>query len=263
MPAVFAQRKKVAIPDLSYPTYYAAAHIWGAEVFFYPAHEPLKNFPHKLDYIIINTPHNPLGKSWKREELENLIEQARTKKCIVISDECYGDIYMNQRPYSLLEVAKGDFQGLLVTNSLSKSSNLAGLRSGYLAGDAELVKRFKKIYATTGCTLSEAAQKSSALAWKDIEFINKNRKQYQDFLFRFSKGTSLELPDATFYFFADTGRDSEEVTVDLLRNQGIKVMPGKYLDYSCSGRWDTYVRISVAEEFSDRVIGAIKDAITH
>lgn len=266
LPSILQSRgKTAAIPDLSYPTYFSGANANGTNIEFYSADNPLKfELPRNLSHFIITSPHNPLGRVSTREELAHLAGEAQRKNFVLVSDECYIDIYTGKKPTSLLEVdTTGEFRNLLVFNSLSKSANVPGLRSGVVAGDSKLVKQFASEYATTGNTLSKAHQEASALAWQDFDFIAENRARYQTNLRHFSNELGLPVPEGAFYFFIDTGRDGEHFVVDMLRKHKIKLMPGKYLDFKGSGRWDNYVRVPVAEKFGDDVMGALKDELRH
>jgi len=255
--------RRIGIPDLCYSVYFTAAQRENAQILFYPADEPIiREIPGTLSYLLINNPHNPLGIIKSKEELARLARNAQERNIVLISDECYIDIYTGKKPTSLLEVdTTGEFRNLLVFNSLSKSSNVPGLRSGFVAGDSKLVKKFADIYATTGNTLSRAHQEASALAWNDSKFIAENRERYQEALRDFSSRLGLPVPEGAFYFFVKTPVSGEEFVVDMIKKHGIKLMPGAYLDYRESGRWNNYVRIPVAEKLDERVTGALKNAI--
>jgi len=260
LPAIFNEKRKVSIPDLAYSVYFTAPKRLGKETVFYLADQEISG-AHSLDYLIINTPHNPLGRVIERAELARLAKQAQEEDFIAVSDECYIDIYTGKKPTSLLEVdTTGDFRNLLVLNSLSKSSSIPGLRSGYIAGDSRLIKKFSEEYGTTGNTLSIGFQKASALAWRNLDFIKSNRERYVECLNDFSKQMNAPVPEGGFYFFLETPIDSEEFVVKLLSESRIKLLPGKYLDYSDGGRWDNYVRIPVAEKLNQNIIGALKNA---
>ena len=251
-------KSRICIPDLSYPTYFFPADFLSFNISFYSADKPVLSSlftDYLLKYVIINNPHNPLGRVIKKDELENLAKKAQKDGFILISDECYIDIYKNQKPNSLLEFDKtGEFRNLLVLNSLSKSSCLPGLRSGFLAGDSNLIEKFSNYYGTTGNTLSRVNQAVSAMAWKDLEYIKENRERYQELLQNFAERSGLEAPEGAFYFFIKTPIDGEEFAVELLKKYGIKVMPGKYLDFQRSNRWNNYVRVPIAEKLEDKTI---------
>ena len=263
IPSIFLGRNnRLSVPDLSYATYVVPAGRFNPEFYFYPVENKICPPLNPLDYMIINTPHNPTGRVLDRQALSHLAAKAQADNFILISDECYIDIYRGEKPTSLLEVDKsGEFKNLLVLNSLSKSFNLAGLRSGFLAGDAGLVKKFSQVYSTTGNTMSIPHQKASAIAWNDIDFIAQNRVTYNSAMEHFAGFAKLEMPRGAFYFFVQVPHDGETWAMDLLRFHNIKVMPGKYLDASESGRYDDYVRIPVAEKLDDKIIGAFKEML--
>jgi N-succinyldiaminopimelate aminotransferase len=262
LPVVFSNiRKRIGVPNIAYPGYVTAPERLGIGLEFYSFDQEI--LPTKpLDYLIINSPHNPSGRVLSKEELRRLAFRAKKGEFVVIADECYIDIYRGEKPTSLLKLDfTKEFKNMLVLNSLSKSSNLAGLRSGYIAGDAELVKKFAKVYATTGNALAKSVQEASSLAWKNLGFIAENRERYVQVLNDFAGKTGLMPPRSTFYFFVDTRRDGEAWTMDLIKKHGIKVMPVKYLDFANSGQWDNFVRIPVAEKLEERTIRAFKDML--
>ncbi len=271
MPNFFLNRGhgEIIVPDLSYATYVTAPDRLNVKINYYSVNDMFSGFltsPRGINYGIINTPHNPYGVILSRKELETSVAITQInqgKNFILASDECYINIFNGKRPTSLLQVDKtGEFKNMFVTNSLSKLG-VPGLRSGYVAGDSFLVQRFESQYRTTGNAREIAWHKASALAWRDFKSMEETNERYQEALRDFSQQTGWPVPPGAFYFFPKAIRDGEEVAVDLLRHHNIKVMPGKYLDYAESGRWDNYIRIPVAEKLPRQVIGAIKDAVTY
>ena len=195
--------------------------------------------------IYVCTPGNPTGSVIPRQQLIKLIELSRRYDFIIASDECYSEIYFDESnpPAGLLEAAQAcgnsDFSNCMVFHSLSKRSNLPGMRSGFVAGDAELIK-FYQLYRTYhGCAMPPPHQDGSIAAWQDEEHVKQNRQLYVskfaaviDIL---KPVINVNLPDAGFYLWLNTPIDDESFASGLFEQQNVTVLPGSYLSRTSDG----------------------------
>ena len=193
----------------------------------------------RCQLLYLCSPGNPTGAVLGLGQLRALIELADRHDFIIASDECYSEIYPdeNQPPEGLLQacaaMGRDDFRRCVVFHSLSKRSNLPGLRSGFVAGDAAVLEPFLLYRTYHGCAMPVQHQHASIAAWEDEHHVRANRDLYRgkfraviDIL-----GSSMELgqPDAGFYLWAKTpGRDTD-FTRRLFAEQGVSVVPGSYL----------------------------------
>jgi len=179
------------------------------------------------------------------QELARLIELAEHHDFIIASDECYSEIYFDEAspPPGLLQVAHElgieDYRRCLVFHSLSKRSNLPGLRSGFIAGDAEILADYLQYRTYEGCTMSSIAQSASIEAWNDETHVRDNRNHYRE---KFD--TALQIldtvlpvskPDAGFYLWPRTPIDDERFARELLARENVLVLPGSYLSRQAHG----------------------------
>ena len=199
--------------------------------------------------IYICSPGNPSGAVLDIDTLQSLIQLADQYDFIIASDECYSEIYPdeNHPPIGLLEacaqMGRHSYDRCVVFHSLSKRSNLPGLRSGFVAGDSRILANFLRYRTYHGCAMPVPSQLASIAAWRDEQHVLGNRHQYrQKFaIFKEILGPVLPLnmPDAGFYLWADTrganiGSD-EDFARELFRQQHITVLPGRYLARTADG----------------------------
>jgi N-succinyldiaminopimelate aminotransferase len=176
---------------------------------------------------------------------EMLFEQSRRHGFVIASDECYSEIYFrDDPPLGCLEAAEKsgltDFKNLVAFTSLSKRSNVPGMRSGFVAGDAGILKQFLLYRTYHGCAMSGMIQAASIAAWKDEAHVVANRDMYRD---KFAAVTPMlaevldvRLPDAAFYLWAAVpGGDDESFARDLLAQYNVTVLPGSYLARHAQG----------------------------
>ena len=136
--------------------------------------------------VYVCSPGNPTGQIMSETDLEELIALAHRHDFIIVSDECYSELYYDDKniPSSLLAVSqhtgKRPFERCLSFHSLSKRSNLPGLRSGFAAGDSELIRQYLSYRTYHGCAMSAHHQHASALAWRDESHVIENRQMYRD-----------------------------------------------------------------------------------
>ena len=195
--------------------------------------------------LYICNPGNPSGAVMSEEYLQRLIELAQQHNVVLVSDECYSEIYFDEAlpPTGLLGAAAAmgldDFNNCLVFHSLSKRSNLPGLRSGFAAGDERLIKAFLTYRTYHGCAMPPATQLASIAAWQDEEHVIQNRQLYRD---KFEQVLELlsdtlrpQKPDAGFYLWAKTPISDTEFASRLFAEQNITVLPGQYLSRNSDG----------------------------
>lgn len=206
--------------------------------------------------LYLCNPGNPTGAVASKQALITLIERARQHNVIVISDECYSEIYREDAgpPVGLLEAAASagldDFSGCLAFHSLSKRSNLPGLRSGFVAGDAKLIRSFTQYRTYHGCTLPLPTQAASAAAWADEEHVKANRaaydEKYETVLPILKTVMTVQRPDAGFYLWPTLHCDDKLATQRLHAEENVAVVPGSYLAREVSGHNPGQQRIRLA-----------------
>ena len=194
-------------------------------------------------FCFICTPGNPIGTVISERTLEHLILKANEFDFWLASDECYSEIYRDSPPPGLLEVcAKAgntDYSRCIVFHSLSKRSNLPGLRSGFVAGDSKFIEPVLKYRTYHGCSMSLAVQKASELAWSDEQHVINNRTLYAD---KFDSAAEIlegrmdtRDPGAGFYLWAKTPGACDIFSRELFEATGVTVLPGQYLGREVGG----------------------------
>ena len=254
----------VISPNPFYQIYEGAAFLSGAEP-YYVNSDPARNFASAWDtvpdevwrrtqLVYVCSPGNPTGAVMPLDEWARLFELSDRHGFVIASDECYSEIYFrDEPPLSGLEAAarlgRTDFRRLIALTSLSKRSNVPGLRSGFVAGDAALIKAFTLYRTYHGCAMSPVVQTASALAWADEAHVVDNRAQYRA---KFAAVTPMlervmdvRLPDASFYLWAgvpaafrqtDGTLSADELFArDLYAQYNVTVLPGSYLAREANG----------------------------
>lgn len=244
-----ASQPLVLMPNPFYQIYEGAALLAGAEPGFInctPASDYLPDFDavsdedwERCQLLYVCTPGNPTGQILAIDALQALIERAERHDFTIVSDECYSEIYQDDAapPPGLLQAAAAmgneQFKHCLVFHSLSKRSNAPGLRSGFVAGDAELIEPFFRYRTYHGSAMPPATQDASIRAWQDEVHVVENRQLYRD---KFAAVTDilspvldLETPPASFYLWPRTPIDDQIFARQLLAEQNIIVLPGSYL----------------------------------
>lgn len=186
--------------------------------------------------VFVCTPGNPTGAVMPADKLKRLIELSDEYGFAIASDECYSELYFDQAPIGLLEVCaqmgRHDFKNCVVFHSLSKRSNLPGLRSGFVAGDARLLGRYLQYRTYHGAALPVQHQLASVVAWQDEAHVEANRVLYRQkfdlFLSELGDRLPLKKPDAGFYFWLPVDND-EYFARQLYREANITVLAGRYL----------------------------------
>lgn len=195
--------------------------------------------------LFLCSPGNPTGAVIPLDTLTWLLEKAEQHDFIIASDECYSEIYFteNERPTGLLEACRvrGDheFKRAVVFHSLSKRSNLPGLRSGFIAGDAELLAPYLNYRTYHGAALPLQVQKASIAAWQDETHVEHNRSAYREKFRRvlaiLDSKLDVQMPDAGFYLWARTPIADTDFAQQLYAQQNVTVLPGSYLGREAQG----------------------------
>jgi succinyldiaminopimelate transaminase len=243
--------RSVGHPALAYPTYDVGARLAGATGRAVDGLAALG--PERLDLLWVNSPSNPTGAVLPPEHLRKVVDWCRERGTVLASDECYADLwYAGDPPTSVLtpEVCGGSHDGLLAVHSLSKRSNLAGYRAGFVAGDASLVARLLELRKHAGMIVPAPVQASMVAALTDDAHVDVQRKRYADRRAALAAalqgdGFSLDGGDAGLYLWATRGEDCW-TTVDRLAAQGILVAPGEF--YGPGGAQHVRVALTATDE---------------
>lgn len=237
----------VVLPNPLYQIYEGAALLAGAATVSYPAGTAgAPDFGALSDadwdrcqLLYICSPGNPTGAVLDTATLRMLIERARVHDFVIAADECYSEIYRADRtpPAGLLQAAHDagypDFDRCVAFHSLSKRSNLPGLRSGFVAGDADLLAAFARYRTYQGGAMAPPAQAASIAAWNDEGHVEANRRAYDEkfgaVLEVLADTPEAEAPDASFYLWPRTPIDDTRFARELLAAEGVRVLPGQYL----------------------------------
>lgn len=248
----FVERKKdalVLMPNPFYQIYEGAAFLAGANPCFYNTVKENSYLPdfdsideatwQNCQIIYICTPGNPTGSVISKQQLIKLISLSKQYDFIIASDECYSEIYFdeNKPPPGLLEAAEecgnSDFTNCIVFHSLSKRSNLPGMRSGFVAGDAQLIKTYLLYRTYHGCAMPPVHQAASVAAWDDETHVKQNRdlyvKKFDAVIGVLNPVIEVNVPDAGFYLWLNTPIDDESFAKGLFEKQNVTVLPGSYL----------------------------------
>ncbi len=220
----------------------------------------------RCDLVILNFPNNPTSASMGVEELGEWVKKALEFDFILVNDECYSEIYFDDatKPASLLEasilVGNKDFKNVLVMNSISKRSSAPGLRSGFIAGDANILKDYLQYRTYVGCASPVPLQEAAAVAWNDQNHVNEFRKIYKKNFEIANEILGTQIPEATFYIWLEV-EDEIEFTKNLYKEKNIKVLPGSFLGRNGLGKG--YIRIALVEneEKTREALRRLKDFI--
>ncbi|HTH08576.1 MAG TPA: succinyldiaminopimelate transaminase [Acidovorax sp.] len=248
----------VVCPNPFYQIYEGAALLAGAKP-YYAASDPARNFAVNWDAVpdavwqrtqllFVCSPGNPTGAVMPLSEWQKLFELSDRHGFVIASDECYSEIYFrDELPLGGLQAAdqlgRSGYKNLIAFTSLSKRSNVPGMRSGFVAGDAALIKAFLLYRTYHGSAMSPVIQAASIAAWSDEKHVEENRMAYRT---KFAQVTPLlagvmdvALPDAGFYLWAKVpdalGMDDAEFARALLAQYNVTVLPGSYLAREAQG----------------------------
>lgn len=249
------KKPKVLMPNPFYQIYEGAAFLAGAEPVYIPCTAENNFIPDFAEIdaktwddcqlIYLCSPGNPTGAVVDEEQIKLLLNLAEKHDFIIASDECYSEIYFDEKkpPVGLLEVAakigNTDFKRCMVFHSLSKRSNAPGLRSGFVAGDAEVIEKFLLYRTYHGGAMPPPSQAASIVAWGDEAHVQDNRKLYCEkfdaVLDILSPIMNVQKPQASFYLWADVDMDDEVFTREIYANENLNVVPGSYLSRKVDG----------------------------
>ena len=218
--------------------------------------------------LFICSPGNPTGAVTQFDTLKKLIPLADKHDFIIASDECYSEIYFDEAnpPIGLLEacekLGRHDFDKCVVMHSLSKRSNLPGMRSGFIAGDAKLLEPFLKYRTYHGCAMQAQHQIASIAAWDDEAHVldnrNKYREKFREVVNILSPVMEVKQPDASFYLWAKTPIADDEFAQRLFAEQHMTVLPGSYVSREVDGivPGAGYVRMALVATLDECIEGA-------
>jgi aspartate/methionine/tyrosine aminotransferase len=216
----------------------------------------------ECDLVILNFPNNPTASVLSIEELGEWVKLALKHNFCLINDECYSEIYTAEKIPSLLEasvhVGNMSFKNVLVINSISKRSSAPGLRSGFIAGDSEILKGYAQYRTYVGCASPLPLQAAAAMAWADDEHVQVARDVYAQNFKAAREILGIETSDATFYVWLKVP-EALEFTQALYRDYNVKVLPGEFLarvDKMGENPGLNYIRIALVENTA-KVIEAL------
>ena len=242
-------RPVVVSPNPFYQIYEGAALLAGADTFYAPS-DPGRNFAidwdrvpaevwQRTQLVFVCSPGNPTGAVMPLDEWKKIFELSDRYGFVIASDECYSEIYFRDEPplgglEAAVKLGRTDFKRLISFTSLSKRSNVPGMRSGFVAGDAELIKPFLLYRTYHGSAMSGMVQAASIAAWGDEQHVIENRALYRQ---KFAEVTpviqsvlDVKLPDAGFYLWAAVpGGDDTRFARDLYAQYNVTVLPGSFL----------------------------------
>ncbi|WP_047553486.1 succinyldiaminopimelate transaminase [Methylotenera sp. G11] len=269
----------VISPNPFYQIYEGAAFLAGAEPYFLNTlpHEDAEH-NHVMDFssvpadilartqlVYVCSPGNPSGKVMSLAQWKDLFELSDRHGFVIAADECYSEIYFDEAhpPLGALQAAHQlgrNYRNLVVFSSLSKRSNVPGMRSGFVAGDEAIIEKFTLYRTYHGCAMNPAVQAASVAAWNDETHVIENRAQYAR---KFKDVTPLltdvleaVIPDAAFYLWArikDQNISDTELAVKLYRDLNITVLPGSFLAREAHGvnPGKNFVRIALVASYDE------------
>ncbi|MBL8643111.1 MAG: aminotransferase class I/II-fold pyridoxal phosphate-dependent enzyme [Rhodospirillaceae bacterium] len=266
-PTKTGQTPVILIPNPFYQVYFGAAVMNGAEPVFVPATAETGYQPDyakiptdvlaRTAMAYVCTPANPQGKIATLERLKEMVQLARKHDFVLVSDECYSEIYDAAPPPGALEACAnlgGDLTNVLVFNSLSKRSSVPGLRSGYVAGDAGLIAKFNKLRSHGGAVQPVPVLNASIALWNDEAHVTDNRALYSakfdDAAQILSGKFGFYRPDGGFFLWLNVG-DGEKAAKALWAKAGIKVLPGGYLartDAAGLNPGNAFIRVALVHD---------------
>lgn len=244
----------VISPNPFYQIYEGAALLAGAEPYFL---NTLPENDHAMDFsavpaaifqrtqlVYVCSPGNPSGKVMSLAQWKTIFDLSDQYDFVIAADECYSEIYFDEAhpPLGALQAAHQlgrDYKNLIIFSSLSKRSNVPGMRSGFVAGDEKIIEKFTLYRTYHGCAMSPAVQMASIAAWNDETHVVENRRLYAE---KFNQVTPLlsdyltvEMPDAAFYLWAKSDMADTDLALRLYRDLNITALPGSYLARQAHG----------------------------
>ncbi|OGS92949.1 MAG: succinyldiaminopimelate transaminase [Gallionellales bacterium GWE2_58_10] len=263
----------VVCPNPFYQIYEGAALLAGAAPHFLntlPQDHYALNFAQlpeavwqRAQLVYVCSPGNPTGHVMPLEEWQTLFEMSDRYGFVIASDECYSEIYFDTPPLGALQAAqrlgRSDYKNVVVFSSLSKRSNVPGMRSGFVAGDAAIIEKFMLYRTYHGSAMNPAIQATSVAAWNDEAHVAENRRQYAE---KFARVIELlqpvlpaSLPDASFYLWVRTPAADTVFAQALYRDYNVAVLPGSYLARTAQGvnPGESFVRLALVANMEETV----------
>ncbi|SFV51517.1 N-succinyl-L,L-diaminopimelate aminotransferase alternative [hydrothermal vent metagenome] len=246
----------MVFPNPFYQIYEGAAKACRAEVIYLNLNEANDFQPEvneealaKADFVILNSPNNPTSSVMPMDALKQWVKLALKHDFVLLNDECYADLYLNKPLPSLLnasiEAGNESFKNILVINSISKRSSAPGLRSGFIAGDAEILKAYMVYRTYVGCASPLPLQHAATVAWADQTHVDVFRKKYKKNFDIAKEVLGVDAPEATFYIWLKV-EDEIDFTVKLYQEYNLKVIPGSFLGREGEGKG--YIRLALVYE---------------
>lgn len=276
----------VMMPNPFYQIYEGAALLAGAEPFYMNTTQDTDFLPdfnavpeniwQRCQLVYLCSPGNPTGAVMSIEQMQKLLDLADKFDFVIASDECYSELYFdeNSPPPGLLEAAiqagRDDFKRCIVFHSLSKRSNAPGLRSGFVAGDKDIMQAFFRYRTYHGCAMPPAHQFASIAAWSDESHVIENRALYRE-KFRavqtiLDPVMPVHIPAASFYLWPQTPISDTDFAQRLFAEQNITVLPGSFLSRTPAGQpnpGENRIRMALVAPLEECISAAerIKDFI--
>ena len=244
----------VISPNPFYQIYEGAAFLAGAEPYFLntlPENQHAMDFDsvpadilNRTQLVFVCSPGNPSGKVMTLAQWKHLFNLSDQYGFVIAADECYSEIYFDETnpPLGALQAAHllgRDHKNLIVFSSLSKRSNVPGMRSGFVAGDEAIIEKFTLYRTYHGCAMNPSIQAASITAWKDEAHVIENRKLYAEkfktVIPMLQKVWDVETPDAAFYLWINTKKSDTALAIQLYQQLNITVLPGSYLAREAHG----------------------------
>jgi N-succinyldiaminopimelate aminotransferase len=269
----------VISPNPFYQIYEGAAFLAGATPYFLNT-SPENN--HAMDFtsvpaeilkrtqlVYVCSPGNPSGKVMSLEQWKTLFELSDKYGFVIAADECYSEIYFDEKtpPLGALQAASllaRSHANLIVFGSLSKRSNVPGMRSGFVAGDEKIIEKFTLYRTYHGCAMSPTVQAASIAAWNDEAHVIENRRLYaQKFNAvtpMLAKVLEVEMPDAAFYLWARSQESDTELAIKLYRDLNITVLPGSFLARKAHGinPGQNFIRMALVASYEECIEAATR-----
>ena len=261
----------MAYPNPFYQIYEGSAKATRSKVVYINL-EAKNNFKHIVEeeklsechFVIINTPNNPTSATMLIDELRKWIRLAKKHNFVLLNDECYIDLYIDEPIPSLLNASilegNAEFKNILVVNSVSKRSSAPGLRSGFIAGDADILKAYMTYRTYVGCASPLPLQEAAAVAWADQNHVDGFRAKYKRNFELAKEILNIEPPLATFYIWLEV-EDEIKFTINLYKNYNLKVVPGSFLGREEQGKGFVRLALVYEEEKTKECLERIKKAV--
>jgi len=260
---------RVACPNPFYQIYEGAALLAGAQPAFLNDGMPFEALDWRgVQLAYVCSPGNPTGRVLGLEDWRRLFELSDRHGFVIAADECYSELYYDEArpPLGALQAAqqlgRRGFERVVVFSSLSKRSNAPGMRSGFVAGDAEILKKFLLYRTYHGSAMSLPVQQASIAAWRDEEHVRANRRlyaeKYRAVLPLIEAPLATAMPAGGFYLWVRTPGDDAAFARELLRQYNVQVLPGSFLARDAHGTnpGRSHVRIALVAPLADCVEAA-------